>query len=287
MGFVGHAMFAWSRTVGAGGASNRCRGLTRRRATRDEDGRARSRSFTTKAEAQELPSRASADIQRGDYIDPIKRRRHSSEWAHTWWATTVKLRPTTRRDTGSFSKTTCCRTSGGGQWQRRLPRCREVHRRQDRGGPVAEKGQGRSISHLVGNEMRRPCQRPEGQPSGRPPAVGLKHKLRPGHVPDMADIERLVAGGRDPYKPAVWLLAFTGMRPSELCGLRVRSIDFTRPASGSPRLCYLPSLRRIAVLTVGRHRKRTLATETSPSRHGFATTWPPCSPDPGPTSTKA
>ena len=55
-----------------------------------------------------------------------------------------------------------------------------------------------------------------------------KRKLRPGDVPDMADIERLVAHVRDPYKPEVWLLAFTGMRPSELCGLRVRSIDFTR-----------------------------------------------------------
>jgi integrase len=50
-----------------------------------------------------------------------------------------------------------------------------------------------------------------------------RRKLRPGDVPDMADIERLVSHVRDPYKPAVWLLGFTGMRPSELCGLRVRS----------------------------------------------------------------
>ncbi len=56
----------------------------------------------------------------------------------------------------------------------------------------------------------------------------LKRKLRPGDAPDMADIERLVAHVRGPYKPAVWLLAYTGMRPSELCGLTVRSIDFTR-----------------------------------------------------------
>jgi len=36
-------------------------------------------------------------MQRGDYIDPVERRRHFSDWANTWWATTVKLRPTTRR----------------------------------------------------------------------------------------------------------------------------------------------------------------------------------------------
>src|SRR6202035_1440764 len=49
-----------------------------------------------------------------------------------------------------------------------------------------------------------------------------RRKLRPGDVPDMADIERLIAQVADPYKPAVWLLAYTGLRPSELCGLRDR-----------------------------------------------------------------
>jgi integrase len=33
---------------------------------------------------------------------------------------------------------------------------------------------------------------------------------------------------RDPYKPAIWLLVFAGLRPAELCGLRVRDIDFVR-----------------------------------------------------------
>jgi len=37
-----------------------------------------------------------------------------------------------------------------------------------------------------------------------------------------------VAHVRDPYKPAVWLLVYTGIRPAELCGLRVRSINFPR-----------------------------------------------------------
>jgi integrase len=45
---------------------------------------------------------------------------------------------------------------------------------------------------------------------------------------DMADIERLIAQVADPYKPAVWLLAYTGLRPSELCGLRVASVDFVK-----------------------------------------------------------
>jgi integrase len=55
-----------------------------------------------------------------------------------------------------------------------------------------------------------------------------RRKVRAGDVPDMAELERLVAQERDPYKPAVWLMTYTGLRPSELCDLRVRSIDYTR-----------------------------------------------------------
>jgi integrase len=55
-----------------------------------------------------------------------------------------------------------------------------------------------------------------------------RRKVRAGDVPDMAELERLVAQVRDPYKPAVWLMAYTGLHPSELCGLRVPSIDFAR-----------------------------------------------------------
>ena len=33
---------------------------------------------------------------------------------------------------------------------------------------------------------------------------------------------------RDPYKPAIWLLVMTGMRPAELCGLRIVNVDFMR-----------------------------------------------------------
>jgi len=44
----------------------------------------------------------------------------------------------------------------------------------------------------------------------------------------MTDVHKLIEQVRDPYKPAVWLLILTGMRPAELCGLRVRSVDFVR-----------------------------------------------------------
>jgi len=66
------------------------------------------------------------------------------------------------------------------------------------------------------------------------PAAGHKlgvryRRIGTGDVLDMDEALRLVEHvtvGR--WCNAVWLLLLTGMRPSELCGLRAASIDFTR-----------------------------------------------------------
>jgi integrase len=66
------------------------------------------------------------------------------------------------------------------------------------------------------------------------PAAGHEVKVRRRKVRDgdgvltMQQVHQLVAHVRDPYKPKVWLLVFAGLRPAELCGLRVRDIDFVR-----------------------------------------------------------
>jgi integrase len=55
-----------------------------------------------------------------------------------------------------------------------------------------------------------------------------RRRVRQGDVLSMEQILQLVEHVRDPYKAAVWLLVLTGMRPAELCGLRVRSVDLVR-----------------------------------------------------------
>lgn len=44
----------------------------------------------------------------------------------------------------------------------------------------------------------------------------------------MEEMLLLVEHVTDPFKPAIWLLIFTGMRPAELCGLKVGSVDLLR-----------------------------------------------------------
>ena len=52
-----------------------------------------------------------------------------------------------------------------------------------------------------------------------------KRKLHEGDVLSMEQVHQLVAHVRDPYKPAVWLQMLAGLRPAELCGLRVCDVD--------------------------------------------------------------
>ena len=53
-----------------------------------------------------------------------------------------------------------------------------------------------------------------------------RRKLHEGDVLTMEQVHQLVAHVREPYKPAVWLLILAGLRPAELCGLRVCDVDF-------------------------------------------------------------
>ena len=63
-------------------------------------------------------------------------------------------------------------------------------------------------------------------------------KMRQGDVLAMDQVVSLIEQVRDPYKPAIWLLVMTGMRPAELCGLRIGNVDFVRSRAGSSRRCF-------------------------------------------------
>ncbi len=229
MGFIEPTAFRWATDSGGKRRKQPVRGTRWKARYRDGDGRPRSRSFATKTEAQDFLARTSADMQRGDYIDPIERRRHFSDWASIWWDTTVKLRPTTRRGYwqllhGHVLPYFGSRAMGGIDY---VDIEKFIAAKIAEGLSPKKVRDAVSVVSLVMRCAVRSNARKDNPAAGHQIRVA-RRKLRPGDVPDMADIERLVAHVHDPYKPAVWLMAFTGLRPSELCGLRVGSIDFTR-----------------------------------------------------------
>lgn len=197
---------------------------------RDPSGRTRSMTFDRKGDAERFLQRNGTDIQRGEWIDPVMRRTSFAEWAELWWETTIRLRPTTRR----------------GYWQvlhnHVLPYFsnnaladlvymdieRFIAFKLKEGTLGAKKIRDCvSVISLIMKTAVRSGARRDNPAAGHHITV-RRRRIRQGDVLDMEQIHALIAHVKDPYKPAVWLLVLTGIRPAELCGLRVRAADLPR-----------------------------------------------------------
>lgn len=196
---------------------------------RDRAGRSRSKTFARKAEARAFLEDVGADLRRGIWVDPQLARIPFGEWADRWWPTTVKLRPTTRH----------------GYWgilQRHVRPYFEGRRLSDIDYMDVEEFIAHQINRGLSAKFTKDCvsvlslimksavqaNLRKDNPAADHHIPIPKRKLHEGDVLTMEQVHELVAHVRDPYKPAVWLLMLAGLRPAELCGLRVCDIDFAR-----------------------------------------------------------
>jgi integrase len=196
---------------------------------RDPNGRSRSRTFARKLDAQSFLDDTSTDVRRGEWVDPRKSRETFDAWADRWWRTTVKFRPTTRRG-----------------WHGLLER----HVRPYFTGRKVTEIDWADVEDFIASKLEA-----EFSPKYVREAVSVlslvmqlavnskvrrdnpaaghrlpvrQRKIRQGDVLSMEQAHRLVGAVPGPYKSAVWMLMLTGMRPAELCGLRVSSVDLLR-----------------------------------------------------------
>lgn len=196
---------------------------------RDLNGRTRSKTFDRKFDAERFVARTTTDMARGDWVDPRSTRIRFDALADTWWATTVKLAPTTRRGYWQLLENHVrphfgTRVQGSIDWA-------EVERF------VAEKlAEGHNpkrvrdmvsvVSSIMKGAVRAGLRR--DNPAADHSIPVRRAKVGRGAVLTMTEVHQLVDHTRDPYKPAVWMLALLGLRPAELCGLRVGAVDFAR-----------------------------------------------------------
>ena len=196
---------------------------------RDINGRSRSQTFGTKGEARRYLDRNSSDMQRGEWVDPALRRIQFDAWANTWWDTTRKLRPATRRGYHQLLHGHVLPYFAGRPMSSidYLDVEQFIAHKLDQGLSAKKVRDAVSVISLIMKCAVRSNARKDNPAADHQIRVP-RRKLTTGDVLSMDQVHRLVSHVSDPYKPAIWLLVLTGMRPAELCGLRVGAVDFTR-----------------------------------------------------------
>jgi integrase len=166
-------------------------------------------------------------MQRAEWIDPELRRTRFEYWSELWWSTTVHLRPTTRHGYGGALRARVLPTFQG---RRVADIDRAVVRKwiaEMSSAGYAPKSMRQALSVLSmilqlaqesGAMVSNPAQR------HRLPRVVRKEPI----FLTAAQVETLAASVRAPFGFLIRFAAYTGLRPSELCGLRVGRLDVMR-----------------------------------------------------------
>lgn len=195
---------------------------------RDPNGRTRSVTFDRLEDARRFLAGMGGGLVRGEFIDPAQARSSFDHWAKAWWQTTNGLRPSTRRGyRGNLDRHVLPYFGGRrvGSIDYAAVELFLADRREKGLGPKTLR-ECLSVLSLILKFAVKARALSENPAAGHEVVVRRK-KLREGDgVLSMEQVHQLVAHVPDRYKPAVWLLVFAGLRPAELCGLRVRDVDF-------------------------------------------------------------
>jgi Phage integrase, N-terminal SAM-like domain len=194
---------------------------------RDPMGKERGRTFSTKRAAELFLARQSADIQRGDYLDPRLARTTFDEWAAEWVATTVHLKPKTQVSYESILRTRVLPVFATARIAsvEQVDVCRFVAELAKAGD---EPGTIRNTFNLLrlvfgtavasGAIRANPC---TGVRMPRSAGTEMLF-LEPGEILELA--ESIASLFRTP----VLFAAYTGLRAGELWALRVGRLDLLR-----------------------------------------------------------
>src|ERR1700678_232459 len=195
---------------------------------RDPNSRTRSVTFNRIDDARRFLPALEGGLVRGEFIDPAQARASFDHWAEAWWQTTNGLRPSTRRGyRGNLDRHVLPYFSGRrvGSIDYATIELFLADRRQKGLGPKTLR-ECLSVLSLILKFAVKARALSENPAAGHEIVVRRK-KLREGDgVLSMEQVHQLVAHVPDRYKSAVWLLVFAGLRPAELCGLRVHDVDF-------------------------------------------------------------
>ena len=194
---------------------------------RDLSGRSRSQTFDRKIDATRFLERTAADLQRGEWTDPALRRSTFGSWSETWFETTAALKPSTRVGYRHALDRRVLPNWG----DRPLGTIDRAEVRTWVAGMIEEGLSPKWVRNVVSIfslvlELAR-----DGGAIRDNPARGIRlpRSARPEpRFLTAEEVERLADATREEYRFFILLAAYSGLRPGEMCGLRVRRLDLLR-----------------------------------------------------------
>jgi len=191
---------------------------------RDAKGDMHARTFDTKTAARKWAADMEADIRRGDWVDPRLGRTTFADWAEEYLGTIVHLRNVTRGDYAGALRTHLLPAFG----PRPVSHIEQVDVRRF----FAEKqaaGLAPKSLQKIRLVLRQVLEVARGSGAIRTnPCDGVKLPRAVQAEPiflSADEVEQLARATRKPYDVLIRVAAATGLRPSELCGLRVGRVN--------------------------------------------------------------
>lgn len=191
---------------------------------RDARGTMRARTFPTKTAATRWAKEIETDVRRGDWVDPRRARTTMREWADEYLATLVHLRAVTQADYERQVRVHIVPVFG--DWP--VAQVQTVDVRRFLAGLRAT-GMAPKTLQKVRLVLRQVLEtaRESGAIKSNP-CEGIRLPRAEAKDPlflTADQVEALALATRPPYGVLIRFAAATGLRPSELCGLRVGRLD--------------------------------------------------------------
>jgi integrase len=194
---------------------------------RDARGGLHARTFGTKTEARRWAAEAEADVRRGEWLDPKLARTSFRHWADEYLATIVHLRTVTRGDYERALRTHVLPVFG----EQPIAFIEQVDVRRFMAEKQASGLAPKSLQkiRLVFRQVLE-LARGSGAIKTNPcDGVRLPRAVQAEPIFLSAEhVEVLAHATRPPYDVLVRVAAATGLRPSELCGLRVGRLNLLK-----------------------------------------------------------
>ncbi len=194
---------------------------------RDPDGKQRSKTFTTKREAERFLERLGSDLQRGDWLDPQRQKIGFGQWTAEWRNTIVHLEPNTIAFYDSMLRAHVTPWFGdrpvGTIDQAVVRRFVSELVAADNGARVVQ-GALQTVRHILsiahgsGAIRHNPCVGVKVPRLERRDCVFLT-------APQILELADAIT---PPYGVLIKFAAYTGLRAGEIGGLRLRRLDLLR-----------------------------------------------------------